>query len=114
MRVYVSGKITGCGRHVTVAKFNVSKQWLESIGHEVMVPTCLPVLEINKDQYLHICYAMIDVCDCIYMLNDWHQSQGARKELQYAADQGKKIMYQDKMTIEPNFPILHGHPDCKS
>ena len=109
MKVYVAGKITGCDRKKTVAKFEAAKEWLESQGHEVLVPTILPQLEsMSQDDYLHICYAMIDCADCIYMLNDWQHSQGARKELQYASDWRKEIIYQDKMTVEDDYPIIHG------
>ena len=44
------------------------------------------------------------------MLKDWQTSKGARQELQYAADLRKEIIYQDKATIEPSFPIVYGHP----
>ena len=41
---------------------------------------------------------------------DRQTSKGARQELQYAADWRKEIIYQDKATIEPSFPIVYGHP----
>ena len=49
---------------------------------------------------MHICYAMIDVCDAVYMQKDWQQSKGARMELQYAKDWKKQIIYEDENTHE--------------
>ena len=45
----------------------------------------------------------------VYMLRDWQESKGARMELQYAADWRKKVIYEDDATMEPFFPIVHGH-----
>jgi hypothetical protein len=58
-----------------------------------MRPTCLPLGFSHKD-YMHICYAMIDVCDAVYFLNDWKMSKGARMEHQYAKKTHKVIYYQ--------------------
>ena len=83
-------------------------------GHHPFVPCVLPDYEdVHHEDYLHVCYAMIDICDAIYLLSDWQQSKGARMELQYAADWKKKILYQDSATIEQNYPIVYQHPDCK-
>jgi hypothetical protein len=56
-------------------------------------------LEKTKDipsyeQFLHIDYALIDCCDCIYMLKEWKDSNGARLELNYAKCKGKEILYE--------------------
>ena len=62
------------------------------------------VLALNEgfehEDYMHICYAMIDVCDAVYMQKDWQQSKGARMELQYAKDWKKQIIYEDETTRE--------------
>ena len=111
MKVYIAGKITGLDREVTNAKFDYAKQFLEQQGHEVLIPTVLPVLtSMSQENYMHICFAMIDVCDAVFMLSDWQQSIGARMELQYAADHRKEILYEDLTTKEMNFPIIYGHP----
>jgi hypothetical protein len=48
----------------------------------------------SYEQFLHIDYALIDCCDCIYMLKDWKDSNGARLELNYAKCKGKEILYE--------------------
>lgn len=112
MKIYVSGKISGLERPEVVAKFEAISAELRKKGHSVFVPTILPEYsDVSHEDYLHIDFAMIDVCDAIYMLADWQKSIGARKELQYAADFRKEILYEDKTTKEVNFPIIYSHPD---
>ena len=50
----------------------------------------LPALR-HKD-YLHICFAMIDVCDAVYLLPDWKASKGARMERIYAEISRKVVL----------------------
>jgi nucleoside 2-deoxyribosyltransferase len=110
MKVYIAGKITGLDHEVTNAKFDYAKQFLEQQGHEVLIPTVLPVLtSMSQENYMHICFAMIDVCDAVFMLSDWQQSPGARQELQYATDWKKVVIYQDEKTKEETFPIHYGN-----
>ena len=111
MKIYIAGKISGLPRNEVEAKFSEAKRRLEDKGHVVFIPTVLPEYnEVPHDDYMHICYAMVDICDAVFMLKDWQDSMGARMELQYAADWRKEIFYEDSDTIEPTFPIIHGHP----
>lgn len=112
MKIYIAGRITGLPRNEVEAKFDEVREKLVGEGHAVFVPTVLPEYdEVSHGDYMHICYAMIDVCDAVYMQKDWQQSKGARMELQYAADFRKEILYEDMTTKEVNFPIIYSHPD---
>ena len=72
----------------------------------MFIPTVLPAYKsVPHEDYMHICYAMIDICDAIFLLDDWQKSVGARAECQYAADWRKRIIYQDESTRETDFPI---------
>ena len=111
MKIYIAGKISGLPRNEVDAKFEEAKERLVAQGHSVFIPTVLPEYsDVPHSDYLRICYAMIDVCEAVYMLKDWQTSKGARQELQYAADWRKEIIYQDNATIEPSFPIVYCHP----
>jgi hypothetical protein len=109
MKVYIAGKITGEENSSVIIKFNNAASMLKSEGHLPFTPSVLPDYpEVGHEDYMHICYAMIDVCDAIYMLKDWQTSAGAREELQYAAEWKKKIMYEDESTREEGFPTVYG------
>lgn len=111
MKIYIAGKISGLNRYDVINKFEAAQKPLVANGHQVFIPSVLPAYdEVSHEDYLHICYAMIDICDAVYMLSDWQQSKGARMELQYAADYRKEILYEDPGTKEADFPIIYGHP----
>lgn len=91
MKIYIAGKITGCADFEK--KFKKAEEWLKSNGHTVMNPAILPE-GFSQEEYMHICYAMIDVCEAIYMLNNWRSSAGAMLEHVYAVKKNKLIEYQ--------------------
>ena len=114
MKIYIAGKITGLDRQEILEKFAIVDIRLKKQGHAPFIPCVLPDYpDVPHEDYMHICYAMIDICDAVYMLKDWQQSKGARMELQYAADHRKGIIYEDETTREENFPIVYGYPSGK-
>ena len=108
MKIYIAGKITGEDRTAVMEKFDAVSYKLVKAGHLPFNPSVLPDYEeVDHEDYMHICFAMIDICDAIYMLKDWQTSVGARAELQYAAERKKQIMYEDENTREEGFPIVY-------
>ena len=107
MKIYVSGKITGLDRAEAVARFEAARERLSAQGHSVFVPTVLPdCADVPHKDYLHICHAMIDVCDAVYVLGNWRTSAGSHEEIQYAADWRKEIIYEDEATRQDGFPTV--------
>lgn len=101
MKIYIAGKITGLERKEAEEKFLQAKKQLEEKKHCVFIPTVLPVYEeVAHSDYLHICHSMIDICDAIYMLDNWQTSDGARNELEYALAHNKEILYEDLKTLK--------------
>lgn len=101
MTIYIAGKITGLSKEESDKKFEEAAKMLREQGHRVFIPTVLPAYdEVSHDDYLHICFAMIDICECVYMLKNWRQSEGAKKERLYATTKGKVILYEDESTRE--------------
>lgn len=101
MKVYIAGKVTGLQKDEIFKKFYESGKQLKKDGHIVMSPAVLVLNEgFEHEDYMHICYAMIDVCDAVFMQKDWQDSKGARMELQYAKDWKKQILYEDESTKE--------------
>ncbi len=100
MKIYIAGKISGLNRSNVIQKFEAAQKSLSKKGHQVFIPCVLPAYEeVSHEDYLHICYAIIDVCDAVYMLSDWQQSEGARLEYEYAIEKKKQIIFH-KETIE--------------
>lgn len=99
MKVYVAGKVTGLPKNEIFRKFNGSVRTLKEYGHAVMSPAVLVLNEdFEHEDYMHVCYAMIDVCDAVFMQRDWRDSEGARMEREYATDHRKRIIYEDEST----------------
>lgn len=95
MKIYIAGKISGLNREDVIKKFEAAQKSLVAKGHQVFIPSVLPAYEeVSHQDYLHICYAIIDVCDAVYLLSDWEKSEGALLEFDYAQKNKKKIIYQ--------------------
>lgn len=93
MKLYLAGKITGdfnCQE-----KFHEAAARVYRAGHIPMYSCGLPQ-GYDHSEYLHICYAMIDVCDAVCLLPDYTSSKGAAMEAEYAQRKDKPILrYQD-------------------
>lgn len=92
MKIYIAGKITGYPGYK--AKFAEAETRLTAQGHSVMNPSVLPE-GFEQHEYLQICYSMIDVCEGIFMLGNWQDSNGAKMEHEYAIANRKRIIYAD-------------------
>lgn len=91
MKVYIAGKITGnpeYKKHFAAAE----KKFIED-GHLVMNPAVLPE-GFGFDDYMPICYAMIDCCDAVAFLPNWTDSKGAGLEYGYAITRLKQMIFQ--------------------
>lgn len=89
-KAYIAGKITGDPDYKT--KFDHASLSVRVDGYSVMSPAILPD-GFDYDDYMHVCYAMVDVCDTVFFLPDWGQSPGAKAEHKYATEKGKAIKY---------------------
>jgi hypothetical protein len=96
MKLYIAGKITGDDDYLE--KFNRAALRMRLDGHIIMSPACLPY-GFSWDDYMHVCRAMIDVCDGVLFLADWTESRGAREEHEYATDFNKLVMYDDQKDV---------------
>lgn len=104
MKIYIAGKISGLNREDVIKKFEAAQKPLVAKGHQVFIPSVLPAYEeVSHEDYLHICYAIIDVCDAVYLLSDWEKSEGAILEFDYAQQKQKKIIYQAPANLYERF-----------
>jgi nucleoside 2-deoxyribosyltransferase len=93
--VYLSGMITDNENHKK--EFKEAELFLIERGYIVINPAELDEVAegLTYEQYMQICYRLIDVADIIFMVSGWQKSKGANAELSYAKSLGKKVMYQD-------------------
>lgn len=101
MKIYISGKITGCDNYFD--KFEDASIKLKQMGLDVVNPALtngtLPK-NTTYEQYMKISLCMLDMCDAIYMIDGWENSCGANRELGYAIAKDIKIIYEKDITCE--------------
>ena len=95
MRIYISGAITGTDdymeRFAKAEKELTAKGW--SVVNPAKVNAQLPE-DTTYEEYMKMCFFMLDMCDAIYMLRGWEKSCGANRELGYAMAKDMIIMYE--------------------
>lgn len=101
MKIYIAGPITGTGDYKK--RFEAAEKHLRDLGALPMHSAGLPQ-GFHHGEYLYICFAMIDVCDAIYFLEDWQDSPGAMREFEYAARKQKRLFYQG---LDPAWEFDH-------
>lgn len=94
MKYYIAGKITNNPNYRQ--QFAEAEKQLLQEGHHVMNPAALPY-GFDYEDYMTVCFAMIDVCEALYMLDGWTDSPGANREHERARATGKRIDYQSCM-----------------
>lgn len=91
MKFYIAGKITGDSDYRM--KFTKAELEINKKGHVVLNPAVLPE-GMRPEDYMRICFAMLDCADVAYFLDDFEQSEGAKLELRHCEYTGKPILYQ--------------------
>lgn len=99
MKIYIAGKVTGELPYKYRHKFGYTATKLRAEGHSVINPVeindPLDKGDFDYEDRMVLCFAAIAICDAVYMLEDWHNSPGAKREHEYAVNAGKKIIYQN-------------------
>lgn len=89
-RVYISGAISNVANYKKI--FNEAEKKLKKVGYVPVNPAknITIVSEATYDEYMHLCYAEMEICQGIFFLNNWKKSRGARIEKKYAEKIGLK------------------------
>lgn len=90
MKVYISGAITGNPDYKK--QFAAAEEKLTAAGHCVMNPAILPE-GFDYEEHMHVCLAMVDVCEVLALLPSYVSSPGAQKEKRHAESKKKWIVY---------------------
>ena len=90
--VYISGPITGVENYLF--NFNKAEEYLKDLGYQVINPARFNAVlpELDYEQYMKVDFALLDLCDSIYMLDGWRDSKGANREYGYALGKGLKFI----------------------
>lgn len=93
--VYLSGKITDNENYKK--EFACAELFLSQMGYIVINPAELDEVAegLTYEQYMRICYKLVEISDIIFMVSGWQKSKGANAELSYAKSLGKEVKYQD-------------------
>ena len=94
-RIYISGAITGTNDFME--RFQKAEEKLKEAGHMVYNParanSYMPD-GTSYEEYMKVSFCLLDLADTIYMLKGWENSKGARRELEYAKEKGKAIIFE--------------------
>lgn len=93
MRIYISGQITGATDYQK--RFEKAEQLLNAAGYVAINPAKVnaQLPEVSHKDYMKTSLAMLDMCDAIFMLPGWQESQGYAIEFEYAYEHGIHIIF---------------------
>ena len=92
MKIYISGAISNTDDYME--RFAKAEKELTEQGYSVVNPAKVNAQlpeDTNYEEYMKMCFCMLDMCDGIYMLKGWEKSCGANREYGYAMAKEKTI-----------------------
>lgn len=95
-RIYISGAITGTADYID--RFGAAQKKLKEQGYSVINPAAVCSAmpgDTGYEEYMKLGFCLLDMCDCIYMLNGWSKSCGANREYGYALAKDKIIIFEE-------------------
>jgi hypothetical protein len=95
MKIYISGAVTGTDDYLE--RFANAEEQLKAQGFEVINPAKINALlpcSTSYGEYMAISRTLHGFCDCVFMLNDWQKSRGAKQEFAWAVLDEKKIYFE--------------------
>lgn len=93
MKVYLSGKITGDPDYK--AKFAVIEKKLTEQGYQVFNPAVFPNI-FEYEDFMTLDFLALSFCEAIYLLKDWEDSRGAKREYDEALRLGLKVFKENE------------------
>ena len=95
MKIYISGAISNTDNYME--RFAKAEKELTEKGYSVVNPAKVNAQlpeDTSYEEYMNMCFCMLDMCEAIFMLQGWSKSCGANRELGYALAKGMTIMYE--------------------
>lgn len=98
-KIYISGKITG--NETYKDDFAGAETFLREKGFNVINPCTACELDFfGYEDFMRVDFALIDVADAVFMLENWKDSNGAFRERNYARAMRKTVLYQEDSELE--------------
>jgi hypothetical protein len=95
LTVYISGRVTGKPRELTLAKFDKAAKLLYASNHNPINPMLLTEPGCSQKEAMKKLIPFLLDCDAIMMLEDWEYSEGSMIELQLAKYVGLQILFEE-------------------
>lgn len=96
-KIFIAGAITNNPDYKD--QFRTAATSLSRLGFIPLNPTLLPE-NLPYDDYFPVTFAMIDICDMVYVIPNSTESEGVKKELEYAKQKDKTILFTEEEIIE--------------
>lgn len=93
-RIYITGKVTGLPYEEVKRKFQQAENYLTTLGLKAINPTKLIGEDCPWPEAMKACIRDLCTCDAIYLLKDYHKSNGAMLEHAVAAGIGLEIIHE--------------------
>ena len=91
IRIYIAGKVTGEPYGDTCFKFAEAERTLTHNGVVVVNPMRFVPDNADWQHAMKLCIKSLVTCDVLYLLPDWHESEGAVFEVMVAKRLGIAI-----------------------
>ncbi|MBQ0078396.1 MAG: DUF4406 domain-containing protein [Eubacterium sp.] len=102
-RIYISGPMTGLDPDVMKWNFTTASMEASLLGYIPVNPAVISELPLETEEYMILDIELLGMCDAIYMLRGWENSNGANIELETAMQLGMRVLYQsEEMEREDN------------
>ena len=104
-KIYLSGPVSSIGLDEARRRFAKAERDLQKQGYRTANPTKMhfPVwLALHCGHFGYVACLLLQLlwmwwtCSCIYLLTDWHTSDGARLERSFARCLGLTALYEQK------------------
>lgn len=95
MKIYISGAITGTDDFME--RFEKAEKELTEQGYSVVNPAKVNAQlpeDTSYEEYMKMCFCMLDICEAIFMIQGWSKSRGSIREYGYAMAKDMIIMYE--------------------
>ncbi len=101
MKIYISGQVSGLHPDEYLKKFEEAENALREAGvSNIVNPTKLGIHPREEwSAAMTVCLSHLETCTAIYMLRDWTDSFGARRELTRAMEKRMDIFYESANDI---------------